>query len=880
MDSSQGACETPVGGLVVERQVSQTNNQLEEALVMPEQLEKKNMDTDDIQSVDVLGKVQVNSSGLAVEENTPGENHETKVNGHSNEVVNGVSVSDSEAETDGSDSENGDKETGLTTPADEPIHSAGNIETDVNLGADPVQTINSVSESDIEAAPEETMGPINEATESYDIDLDKSVPELVTEYELISQGIGHKSESMMQSKTSFFSSSSSSTSSVKTSRIPVAVEKKSSTIITRQNTYTIESNTLESTDSSLEAKIDASIAESQITEDEVDASIESILKRQNTYTIKTSVSNIEEQNKQTEEHNEDPQDKGTEINGDLSSEDKTSPNESKSTIGSAITDTEAQKMPLNETVDISLQEESKETAIEEDEVTENNASFSSSEPSSQHNSSSILEKDNENTEEEKESINVQIPTPNDKPQNDVLSPEQGSENESNSCIEPVTKSMEPVIRSPIVEEPFTEKIVHKLYAENIVAEEVSKNSHEEIEEPVIEMSGEKLEEDMTMAGKQSSQPDTSTLSTNSSSNAEETQEEPESELKEELPEIVAHQENNDDTQQQTSDSNESKQSTTRAVPGDINPIKEDTSQINSEQEEEVTSPEDASDNDVIVTKQTVSLEKLEEPLYKEPEEEPDDKVQDDSNSNVGVVTKVEDQYVTAEEVRIQKHKVVVKDEIFPEEIVATQTGPIISIENNDLTKEPTILEERSLLSNNIPLMVSIPVRSTEQDKVETDQDNNAENETIRRSKDVEQLLRDIRDPNLDCSLEDIEAMIEGKELVPPKEELNRVSPEFATAATLIDQNPDKGFDPEDPAVKGIEDWECSNLNTSLESVESRSSKLKSVFKRRRSRSEERKSLLGNGSTEDNMREEEEEDDKVTVGCINSWLLYIFIKIFD
>jgi len=81
-------------------------------------------------------------------------------------------------------------------------------------------------------------------------------------------------------------------------------------------------------------------------------------------------------------------------------------------------------------------------------------------------------------------------------------------------------------------------------------------------------------------------------------------------------------------------------------------------------------------------------------------------------------------------------------------------------------------------------------------------------------------------------------------------------------------------------VKGIEDWECSNLNTSLESVESRSSKLKSVFKRRRSRSEERKSLLGNGSTEENMREEEEEEDKVTVGCINSWLLYIFIKIFD
>jgi len=805
MDSRQGACETPVGGLVVERQVSQTNNQLEETLVMPEQLEKKNMDTDDVQSVDVLGKVQANSSGQEVEENTPGENHETKVNGHSNEAVNGVSVSDSEAETDGSDSENGDKETGLNIPADEPIHSAGNIESDVNLGGDPVQTINSVSESVIDQTPEETMGPNNEATEldSYDIDLDKSVPELVTEYELISQSMGHKSESLIHSKTSYFSSSSSSSTSstsVKTSRIPVAVEKKSSTIITRQNTYTIESNTLESKDSSLEAKIDTSIAESQITEDEVDASIDSILKRQNTYTIKTSVSNIEEKSDQTEENNEDPQDKIAEINGDISSVDKTSQNESKSTIESAITDTEAQKMPLNEAVDISLQEESKETTVQEDKVTENEASFSSSEPSLQDNSSSILQEE---------------------------------------------------IRSPIVEEPFTEKIVHKLYAENIVTEEISKKGNEEIEEP-----------------------------TNSRSNAEETQEEP-NELKEELPKIVAHQENNDNTQQQTSDSNEPKESTTSAVPGDIEVIEEETSQVISEQEEEAKSPAKASNNDVIVTKETVSMEKLEEePLYKEPEEEPDENVQDDSNTNVGVGTKVEDQYVTAEEVRIQKHKVVVKDEIFPEEMVATQTGPIISIENDDLTKEPTILEERSLLSNNIPLMVTIPVRSTEQEKVEAEQDDNAENETIRRSKDVEQLLKDIRDPNLDCSLEDIEAMIEGKELVPAKEELNRVSPEFATAATLIDQNPDKGFDPEDPAVKGIEDWECSNLNTSLESVESRSSKLKSVFKRRRSRSEERKSLLGNGSTEDNMREEEEEEDKVTVGCINSWLLYIFIKIFD
>merc|ERR1712228_779750 len=165
-------------------------------------------------------------------------------------------------------------------------------------------------------------------------------------------------------------------------------------------------------------------------------------------------------------------------------------------------------------------------------------------------------------------------------------------------------------------------------------------------------------------------------------------------------------------------------------------------------------------------------------------------------------------------------------------------------------------EATSLLSSFIPTvtqMVSTPVLSSEMEENSEEGEKQSEEENIRTSKDVEQLLRDIRDPNLDCSLEDIEAMIEGKEPVTHKEDLNRVSPEFATAVNLIDQNPDKGFDPEDPAVKGIEDWECSNLNTSLESVESRSSKLKSVFKRRRSRSEERKACWMTDQTQMIMR---------------------------
>merc|ERR1719342_784335 len=79
-------------------------------------------------------------------------------------------------------------------------------------------------------------------------------------------------------------------------------------------------------------------------------------------------------------------------------------------------------------------------------------------------------------------------------------------------------------------------------------------------------------------------------------------------------------------------------------------------------------------------------------------------------------------------------------------------------------------------------------------------------------------------------------MIDGKDVKEMKEETtNRGSPEFAKAAALIDQNPDKGFDPDDPAVKGLEDWECSNLTTSFDSVikekDDKKSKFKNALKR-------------------------------------------------
>jgi len=188
----------------------------------------------------------------------------------------------------------------------------------------------------------------------------------------------------------------------------------------------------------------------------------------------------------------------------------------------------------------------------------------------------------------------------------------------------------------------------------------------------------------------------------------------------------------------------------------------------------------------------------------------------------------------------------------------------MAVEIQDLTKEPTIMEETSLIRCQIPMIVPIqfiPVSS-----------HNTEFEVIDHDKNIE----NIRNSNLVSSMK----CSEGKEEVPPTHDLNRISHEISTSFTMLDQIPDNGFDPEDPAVKGIEDWECSNLNTSRDSVESQSSDINKVFKQR-SRSEERNSLLNEKAT-DNSNEDEDEDEKdmVSMGCINSWLLTIFLKIFD
>ena len=150
-------------------------------------------------------------------------------------------------------------------------------------------------------------------------------------------------------------------------------------------------------------------------------------------------------------------------------------------------------------------------------------------------------------------------------------------------------------------------------------------------------------------------------------------------------------------------------------------------------------------------------EEQEEPLYKEPDEHLDTPETGEmrTDETVEVRKVVEDEYVTAEEVRTQKHRT------------------LNTVTEVNTRGEPTIMEETSLAS--LANLASLKTQ-VQEDGLD------------RTSRDVDQLLKDIRDPNLDCSLEDIEAMIDGKDVRELKTETNnRGSPEFAKAAALIDQ---------------------------------------------------------------------------------------------
>eukprot|EP00090_Calanus_glacialis_P023273 TRINITY_DN3587_c0_g1_i1.p1 TRINITY_DN3587_c0_g1~~TRINITY_DN3587_c0_g1_i1.p1 ORF type:complete len:681 (-),score=191.69 TRINITY_DN3587_c0_g1_i1:42-2084(-) len=142
---------------------------------------------------------------------------------------------------------------------------------------------------------------------------------------------------------------------------------------------------------------------------------------------------------------------------------------------------------------------------------------------------------------------------------------------------------------------------------------------------------------------------------------------------------------------------------------------------------------------------------------------------------------------------------------------------------------------------------------------------------------VEQLLRVLSDPNLDIRIEDIEEALDTeKELSKSKENLIEANKEFAQASDLMEKPPDQLFDPNDPKVRELEEWNCS-MDRSMIEEDTPRGKMKNVFKlKKMSKSRERNLLAEKFGPDDNLQEEE----GITVDCFNSWMLQMFVKVFD
>jgi len=305
----------------------------------------------------------------------------------------------------------------------------------------------------------------------------------------------------------------------------------------------------------------------------------------------------------------------------------------------------------------------------------------------------------------------------------------------------------------------------------------------------------------------------------------------------------------------------------------------------------------------------------EEPIYKDADGDNFEEVDYTKNS----AAKMENKYVTAEEVRIQKQKQITTSNFTTssnsssttDSEVSSATTTVTVTEKDSVTnpeevesdetkmeegnRNPKEMEhyskEMMTAASAMALPLILPTMNMAKDKEEVEKLEHTlttdpellMSDDERRSKDVEQLLEDIQDPELDSSLEDIAAMVEGRTPIPSTDN-KRGSPEFTQAAGLIDQNLDKGFDPEDPAVKEIEDWECTNnmdgVEESLENIRTKSRTLKNSVFKRLSKAEERKSLIDTDSLGRGGQEMEKEKEESSCGCFNSWLVYIFLKIFD
>lgn len=138
---------------------------------------------------------------------------------------------------------------------------------------------------------------------------------------------------------------------------------------------------------------------------------------------------------------------------------------------------------------------------------------------------------------------------------------------------------------------------------------------------------------------------------------------------------------------------------------------------------------------------------------------------------------------------------------------------------------------------------------------------------------VDQLLQDIRDSGVENSFEDIEGMVR------QEEDFSRTSHDFSSPNFLINKDSELLFDPNDPKVKELEDWNCS-IDKSVLGEETPKRKLKKVFslKRLNKTDEKHDHLL-----RDNMNLDDDKDDSsevMSADCMNSWMLHLFVKVFD
>ena len=226
-------------------------------------------------------------------------------------------------------------------------------------------------------------------------------------------------------------------------------------------------------------------------------------------------------------------------------------------------------------------------------------------------------------------------------------------------------------------------------------------------------------------------------------------------------------------------------------------LRQDTYVLEQEEEEEIAKEgleqnieeltESPPPEDVMQAKGDVAMEYSDEPIYREADGDEDEEEVEEVK-----IAATEDKYVTAEEVRIQKHSLEKKMSSSTSVTTTTTTSKetvskteqLLTKNIAELSGEKTIAVESTLPLASLAIASSLkPGQDDEEVPIETEEaaldereevegleealltntsaaDVTITDDDMRRRSDVDQLVEDIRDPELDSSLESIAAMVE------------------------------------------------------------------------------------------------------------------------